>query len=180
MINEWNLLCFYQQRTQCHIYTTRLKNVWQKIYIIFFPSKFWKFQFLFFTKHFCITIPSQSVSTLWNPACLLLQCALSAPSWQGLVLLTIKYELVMKVHKKPQTWTDSLDKWPNRKKMDMRFGTWNVRSMYRSGLLRAVMQEITKYKLDLVGVQVVRLREVALNQQVNIHFSMERGMRITN
>jgi hypothetical protein len=26
--------------------------------------------------------------------------------------------------------------------MDMRFGTWNVRSMYRAGLLRAVAEEI--------------------------------------
>jgi hypothetical protein len=34
--------------------------------------------------------------------------------------------------------------------MDMRFGTWNVRSMSRAGLLRAVVEEISKYKLDLV------------------------------
>jgi exonuclease III len=40
--------------------------------------------------------------------------------------------------------------------MDMRFGTWNVRSMYRAGLLRVVGEEISKYKLDLVGVQEVR------------------------
>jgi hypothetical protein len=40
--------------------------------------------------------------------------------------------------------------------MDMRFGTWNVRSMYRAGLLRAVAEEISKYKLDLVGVQQAR------------------------
>jgi exonuclease III len=40
--------------------------------------------------------------------------------------------------------------------MDMRFGTWNVRSLYRSGLLRTVRRELRKYKLDLVGVQEVR------------------------
>jgi hypothetical protein len=41
--------------------------------------------------------------------------------------------------------------------MDMRFGTWNVRSMYREVSLRAVAEEISKYtcKLDLVGVQEV-------------------------
>jgi hypothetical protein len=33
----------------------------------------------------------------------------------------------------------------------MRSGTWNVRSTYR-----AVGEEISKYKLDLVGVQEVR------------------------
>jgi hypothetical protein len=40
--------------------------------------------------------------------------------------------------------------------MDMRFGTWNVRSVYRAGSLRAVADEISKYKLDLVGAQEVR------------------------
>jgi exonuclease III len=38
----------------------------------------------------------------------------------------------------------------------MKFGTWNVRSMYKAGSLRAVGEEISKYKLDLVGVQEVR------------------------
>jgi exonuclease III len=42
------------------------------------------------------------------------------------------------------------------KSMDMRFGTWNVRSMYRAGSLKAVGDEISKYKLDLVAVQEVR------------------------
>jgi hypothetical protein len=37
--------------------------------------------------------------------------------------------------------------------MDMRFGTWDVRSMYRAGSLLAVAEEISKYKLDLVRVQ---------------------------
>jgi hypothetical protein len=40
--------------------------------------------------------------------------------------------------------------------MDMRFGTWKVRSMYRADSFRAVEEEISKYKLDLVGVQEVR------------------------
>jgi hypothetical protein len=42
------------------------------------------------------------------------------------------------------------------KKMDMRFGTWNVRSVYRAGSLMTVSKEISKYKLHLVGVQEVR------------------------
>jgi hypothetical protein len=61
--------------------------------------------------------------------------------------------LVMEIHKKPLTWTDYLDKRIKRKKMDMIFGTWKVRSMYRAGALRVVGEEISKYKLDLVGVQ---------------------------
>jgi hypothetical protein len=40
--------------------------------------------------------------------------------------------------------------------MDMRFGTWNVRRLYRSGSLKTVARELGKYKLDLVDVQVVR------------------------
>jgi hypothetical protein len=40
--------------------------------------------------------------------------------------------------------------------MDMRFGIRNVRSMYRAGSLRTIAEEISKCKLDLVGVQEVR------------------------
>jgi hypothetical protein len=39
--------------------------------------------------------------------------------------------------------------------MDARFG-WNVRSLHRAGSLITVASEISKYKLDLVGVQEVR------------------------
>jgi exonuclease III len=39
----------------------------------------------------------------------------------------------------------------------MRFGTWNVRSLYRAGsLMAAAARELDRYKLDLVGVQEVR------------------------
>jgi hypothetical protein len=38
--------------------------------------------------------------------------------------------------------------------MDMRFGTWNVKSLYRAGSLMTVSRELAGYKLDLVGVQV--------------------------
>jgi exonuclease III len=40
--------------------------------------------------------------------------------------------------------------------MDMRFGTWNVRILYRSRSLNTVSGELATYKLDLVGVQEVR------------------------
>jgi hypothetical protein len=78
----------------------------------------------------------------------------------------------MKILKKPRTWTDSLHKQPKKKKMDMRFGTWNVKSMYGARSLRAVVEEISKYKLDEM--------EVALNQQANMYISMEKGMKIMN
>jgi exonuclease III len=40
--------------------------------------------------------------------------------------------------------------------MDMRFGTWNVRSLYTRRSLKTVAKELGKYKLDLVSVQEVR------------------------
>jgi hypothetical protein len=38
----------------------------------------------------------------------------------------------------------------------MRFGIWNVRSLYRVGSLKTVSRELARYKLDLVGVHEVR------------------------
>jgi hypothetical protein len=40
--------------------------------------------------------------------------------------------------------------------MDMRFGKWNVRSLYMANSFMTVAKEMSKYKLDLVGVQKVR------------------------
>ena len=37
----------------------------------------------------------------------------------------------------------------------MRFGTWNVRSLYREGSLTTAARELAGYKFDLVGVQEV-------------------------
>jgi hypothetical protein len=50
----------------------------------------------------------------------------------------------------------SLDKRPKLWNTDMRFGTWNVRSLYRAGSLNSVSRELARYKLDLVRVQEVR------------------------
>jgi exonuclease III len=38
----------------------------------------------------------------------------------------------------------------------MKFVTWNVRSLYKTGSLMAEAREFARYKLDLVGVQEVR------------------------
>jgi hypothetical protein len=61
--------------------------------------------------------------------------------------------------------------------MDKRFGTWNVRSLYRSGSLKTVARELGKYKLDLVYRRSDGTR-AALTGQRNVHSSMERGMKI--
>jgi exonuclease III len=38
----------------------------------------------------------------------------------------------------------------------MRFGTWNVTSLYRASSLETVASELAKCNLDLVAVQEVR------------------------
>ena len=38
----------------------------------------------------------------------------------------------------------------------MKFGTWNVMSLYMVGSITAAVRELGRYKLDLVGVQEVR------------------------
>jgi hypothetical protein len=43
-----------------------------------------------------------------------------------------------------------------QQKRDMRYGTWNVRSLYRAGSLTATARELASNKGDLVGVQEVR------------------------
>jgi hypothetical protein len=35
----------------------------------------------------------------------------------------------------------------------MRFGTWNIRSLYILGFLMTISRELSRYRLDLVGVQ---------------------------
>ena len=42
----------------------------------------------------------------------------------------------------------------------MRFGTRNVRSLYRADSLTAADRQLARYKLDLVGVQEVRWDKV--------------------
>jgi len=49
-----------------------------------------------------------------------------------------------------------LEEVSRNRKRDTVLGTWNVRSLYRAGLLTAVARELSRYKLHLVGVQEVR------------------------
>jgi len=59
------------------------------------------------------------------------------------------------LQEKPRTWTDTLVQ-PKQWKRDTRFGTWNVGSLCRAGSLTTAARELSRYKLDLVGVQEVR------------------------
>jgi hypothetical protein len=60
----------------------------------------------------------------------------------------------------------------------MRFGTWIVRSLYRSGSLKMVARKLGKYKLDLVGAQEVRWDKGGTEWAEDYTFFMERGMII--
>jgi exonuclease III len=62
--------------------------------------------------------------------------------------------------------------------MDMRFGTWNVRSLYRICSLQTVARELGKYKLDLVGVQEIRWDKGGTEQAEDYTLFMDRGMGI--
>ena len=42
-------------------------------------------------------------------------------------------------------------------KREMKIGTWNVRSLYRAGSLEAAARELVRYKLDVVGVDNIRM-----------------------
>jgi hypothetical protein len=64
--------------------------------------------------------------------------------------------------------------------MDMRFGMWNVTSLYRVGSLMTVLRELARYKLDLWECRRSDGRAMASNLWENTHISVEREMRIMN
>jgi len=57
----------------------------------------------------------------------------------------------------------------------MRFGTWNVRSLYRAGSLTAAARELARYKLDLAGVQEVRWDREGKVRPEDYNFFYGRG-----
>ena len=81
------------------------------------------------------------------------------PAWplvEGLTTPHHKKETVTNPLDKPRNWTDSLVQ-PQQMNKDMRFGTCNVTSLNRTGAVSLGARELAKYRLDLVGVQEVRL-----------------------
>jgi hypothetical protein len=57
----------------------------------------------------------------------------------------------------------------------MRFGTRNVRSLYKSGSLKAAARELARYKLDLVGVQKVRWEKGGMVRAEDCNFFCGKG-----
>ena len=54
----------------------------------------------------------------------------------------------------PRAWADPLVQ-PKQCKRDVRYSTWNVRSLYKSSSLKTAAKELVRCKLDLVGVQEI-------------------------
>ena len=57
----------------------------------------------------------------------------------------------------------------------MKFGTWNVRSLYRSGSLTRGTRVLARYKLYLVGVQEIRCKKVGTVGKGDVIFSYGKG-----
>jgi hypothetical protein len=98
------------------------------------------------------------------------------PAWRLDEVLTIPHRktgLDTKGIHEPRTWTESLirtKKW-NR---DMKFGTWNDGSPYRSGTLSTISRELAKYKLSLVCVQEVRWEKESTVRAGKYFFCIEK------
>jgi len=60
----------------------------------------------------------------------------------------------------------------------MKFGTWNVRRLYRSGSLTAANRELARNKLDLVGVQEVKWEKRRQGRSRALYFFIEKETKI--
>jgi hypothetical protein len=59
---------------------------------------------------------------------------------------------------------------------DMKFGKWSVGACIGQGHLTTVARELTRYKLDLVGVQKVRCDTAGIVREGNCIMFMEKEM----
>ena len=63
----------------------------------------------------------------------------------------------------------------------MKFGTWNVRNLNRSGSLTTAARVLARNKLDLVGLQEVRFYKVVGTVGAgNVIVSVEKEMKPNN
>jgi len=57
----------------------------------------------------------------------------------------------------------------------MRYGMWNVRSLYRAGSFSAAARELARYNLDLVGVQEVKWDKGGTGRAGDYNFFYGKG-----
>jgi len=58
---------------------------------------------------------------------------------------------------------------------EFKVGTWNVRSFYTAGYLKAAAEELARYKLDVVGVHVVSWDKEGTVRAVVYNFFYGKG-----
>ena len=63
---------------------------------------------------------------------------------------------------------------------EMRFGTWNVKSLYSVGWLTAAARELARYKSDLVGVHEVRWDKAGTIRAGDYNFFYGKETKIIN
>jgi len=78
--------------------------------------------------------------------------------------------------RKPRTQTDTSIR-PKQRKGAKRFGTWNVRGLYRAVSLTATPRELATYELDLVDVQEVRWDIGSTVRAGDFNFGYGKGNR---
>jgi len=64
---------------------------------------------------------------------------------------------------------------PQKWKRDVRFDTWNISSLYRSGSLITVARELARNTLDIVSVQDVRWDREGTVRAGDYNFFYEKG-----
>ena len=69
-----------------------------------------------------------------------------------------------------------LEEASRRIQREMKLETWNVRSLYRAGSLKAAARELARYKLDVVGVQEVRWDKGGTVRAGDYNFFWDVGM----
>jgi hypothetical protein len=72
---------------------------------------------------------------------------------RGITMPHSKETVFLEMYTGPPTWTDSFERLKQRK-MGMRFGTCNDRSLYRTGSIKTVCRKLSKYKLDIEAAEL--------------------------
>ena len=67
-----------------------------------------------------------------------------------------------------------------RIRRDIKLGTWNVRSLYRAGSLKASARELARYKLDVVGVHEVSWDKEGTIRAGDYNFFYGKEMKTIN
>jgi hypothetical protein len=69
-------------------------------------------------------------------------------------------------------------KGPRQRKMDMRFLSWDIGNLCRTGSLKTAASEILTYTLDVLAVREVRCEKGGSQTKDDYIFFMEMGMLI--